>query len=101
MLDQLQRLSADGSRLTVYDVNLAMDTVDRALGQAGTMTNIAALRATVGALSNLIDADAQVLKEADRASKSASRLVTNTPCIDRLQEFLVVWWAAGQSRRQH
>lgn len=75
VLDQLRQLSADGSQLTATDVNLAMDTVDKALAQAGTMDDTAALRSTVSVLSNLIDADGEVLEEANSLNKSISRSV--------------------------
>ena len=79
VLNQLKQLCADGSQLTVSDVNLAMDTVDRSLALPDSMDDLAALDSTVTVLSNLIGADTEVLQEANRMSRAASRSATKTP----------------------
>ena len=89
VLDQLKQLCADGSQLTVSDVNLAMDTVDRALALPDSMDDLAALDSTVTVLSNLIGADTEVLQEANRMSRAASRSVIKTPNDCKLDSF---WW---------
>ncbi|XP_070189273.1 adhesion G protein-coupled receptor L3-like isoform X2 [Littorina saxatilis] len=76
VLDQLSRLSMDGSKLSATDVTIAMDTVDKVLARSYTMTNPAALQATVNVLNNLVDAEPSVLEEANKMGKSASRLLT-------------------------
>ncbi|KAL8620952.1 hypothetical protein ACOMHN_044099 [Nucella lapillus] len=78
VLTQLDQLTSDGPNLSAADVTMAVGIVWLALEQGAVLNSLSGMENTLNVVSNVMDAEGPVLVQADRNSRSASRLLAAT-----------------------
>lgn len=73
MLTQLKRAVQNGEMLDASDVNMAMNTVERALNTSYVLTEESTAKSLVGVLSNLLDSSDDVLALGESQSNVSTR----------------------------